>query len=262
MATDRLSRRLPAALVVAALLLLGGAAALVTSRAGGDVRESPEDGPAVGVVQERPSPVGDAPHASEAATPTPEIVITPTPEPTQASPIQPTSLATIPVTPSTPFPEAGRAQLARFAPMSLVIPRIGIDAAIVPVGVTDGGQLAAPADYSTVGWFEAGALPGDPGRAVLDGHLDSRTGPAVFYNLDDLAPGDEIVVRMGTGRPDLTFVVRESVVFWTDEAPLDRVFGPSERAELILITCDGPFDGGGGGYLQRRIVFAELHTTN
>ena len=56
-------------------------------------------------------------------------------------------------------------------------------------------------------------------------------------------------------------MVRESTVFWTDEAPLERVFGPSDRVELVLITCDGSFDGRGGGYLQRRIVFAELSST-
>jgi sortase (surface protein transpeptidase) len=173
---------------------------------------------------------------------------------------RPTPTASLPTPTATtiPLPEAGRAQQARFAPIALAIPRIGVDARIVSVGVTPEGQLEAPADYSTVGWYAAGTLPGEPGSAVLDGHLDSRTGPAVFYRLGELAVGDEIIVRMGAGRDDLRFVVTESALFWTDEAPLDRIYGASEQPELVLITCDGPFDGGGGGYLQRRVIFATL----
>jgi hypothetical protein len=242
-------------LVVAALLLLGGVATLATPAA---IRRQPPVSPPAAVspaAVATPTLQPTAVAGSALTTPTPQATATAggTVSRPTATPIVPTPTATM-----IPLPDVGLAQQARFAPDALVIPRIGVDARIVSVGVTPDGQLEAPVDYSTVGWYAAGTLPGAPGRAVLDGHLDSRTGPAVFYRLGELAVGDEIIVRMGAGRDDLRFVVTESALFWTDEAPLDRIYGASEQPELVLITCDGPFDGGGGGYLQRRVIFATL----
>jgi sortase (surface protein transpeptidase) len=148
--------------------------------------------------------------------------------------------------------------VARFAPSAIVIPRIGVDAVVVPVGVTPDGAIDAPADYNAVGWYQHGPAPGESGRAIIDGHLDSRDGPAVFYRLRDLVPGDEIVIRTSVTSSELTFIVRESWQYWTADAPLDRFYAASDRPELVLITCDGPFDRDRGGYLQRRIVIAEL----
>jgi LPXTG-site transpeptidase (sortase) family protein len=158
----------------------------------------------------------------------------------------------------TVFPTAAPAFRARRAPVRLVIPRVGVDASIVPVGTTADGRLATPGDYSSVGWYQLGPVPGERGRAVLAGHLDSRSGPAVFYRLAELMAGDEVELQPGGSGGRLTFVVRETFVYRTDEVPLEMVFGTSDRRELVLITCEGPFDAGAGGYLQRRIVIAEL----
>lgn len=237
-------QRLRIVLSLAALLLVGSA-----------VSFGPPDDPGAG------APVTETAMPQSTATATP-AQSAPT-QTTGTKPTQPSVTATpragrAPEIAPTPFPEAARARQARFAPSRLNIPRIGIDAIVVPVGVTADGQLEAPGDYSTVGWYEAGPAPGEVARAVIDGHLDSRDGPAVFYRLRELAPGDEIIVRSGRSGSELTFIVRETASFPTVEAPLDRVFGPSDRPELVLITCDGPFDRGGGGYLERRIVVAEL----
>jgi hypothetical protein len=241
--------------MVAALLMLGGAATLATPYDEHAITRPDQ----VAAVEETAIPTPRTAEAEAPAITTTVPTATPTATPDLPDP-KPTVAAETPAPARTPIPlpDAGRAQMARFAPAALVIPRIGIDAGIVPVGVTPEGQLEAPADYNTVGWYQSGPLPGEPGRAVLDGHLDSRTGPAVFYRLGELVAGDEIIVRMGAGRDDQTFVVTESSVYWTNEAPLDRIFGAAEQAELVLITCDGPFDGGGGGYLQRRVIFATL----
>ncbi|MCZ8495870.1 class F sortase [Priestia sp. Y58] len=48
---------------------------------------------------------------------------------------------------------------------------------------------------------------GGKGNAVLAGHVDSKTGPAVFYNLKNLKKDDEITVRDAQGTT-LTFVVK------------------------------------------------------
>jgi sortase (surface protein transpeptidase) len=194
-----------------------------------------------------PTPVQPAPTQTTGTTPT-----------TQPSATATSRAGRTPEIAPTPFPEAARARQARFAPSRLTIPRIGIDAVVVPAGVTADGQLEAPGDYSTVGWYEDGPAPGETARAVIDGHLDSRGGPAVFYRLGELVPGDELIVLSGRSGGELTFIVRETASFPTAEVPLDLVFGPSDRPELVLITCDGAFDRGGGGYLERRIVFADL----
>lgn len=254
-------------LSVAALLGLGGVATVASSsQESGPSQLARQPSPAASAMQVpqlETLPRGDHGHAPDPSPTTVPLAPTPAPEATPPGAARlptatsPTTVATPPVAP-TPFPEVGRADWARFAPSALVVPRLGIDARIVPVGITAEGHLEAPADDRTVGWYHYGPAPGEVGRAVLDGHLDSRDGPAVFYRLREVAPGDEIIVRSGGSGGELTFVVRQTASFPTAEAPLDLVFGLSDRLELVLITCDGPFDRGGGSYLERLIVVAEL----
>jgi sortase (surface protein transpeptidase) len=238
---------------LAVLLILGGAATYFLDRdRGSDLDTNPAATPSVSF------------DAFEITTNSPVMTVsTPTPEPEPIAPVAETATSpSHPTTPvpatATPFPPARLANVAPAAPSRLIIPRIGVDATVVPVGITDDGQLEAPTDYSTVGWYTYGPVPGEQGRAVMDGHLDSKSGPTVFYHLRDLAPGDEIIVQSHGTDPERTFVVRESASYPNDDAPLDRIYRPSERSELILITCDGVFDRGGGGYQERRIIFAEL----
>jgi hypothetical protein len=87
--------------------------------------------------------------------------------------------------------------------------------------------------------------------------VDSRSGPAIFYHLGELAPGDEIEVRLADGSAP-RFVVRETALYWLADAPLQRIYGPMSNPQLVLITCGGPFDRAASGYQQRRIVFADL----
>lgn len=252
----------PAALVIATLLLLGSLAmALPASRAIPSTPHSSTSSapPPLGAEAPRPaaevSPVAGLAAAEATIEPefstrarrvTPTVAPTPTPEPTP----EPRAPLVI--------PEVGRATTARFAPAGIAIPRIGVEARIESLGVTPEGQMEDPDDYGAVGWYRHGPTPGEAGRAVMAGHLDSQTGPAVFYRLGDLAPGDEIVVRRGGQAGDLVFVVRETARYRTAEVPLDRVYGPSERPELVLITCAGAFDRGARAYDERLIVVAEL----
>lgn len=143
-----------------------------------------------------------------------------------------------------------------FEPMSLRIPKIGVEARVVPVGTTNSGAMEAPRRYSEVGWWSPGAHPGEAGRAVFAGHVDSPWGMAVFFNLDDLAPGDEILVSDGSS--ELRYVVRGAAVYRSDAAPVEDIFGPSIERELVLITCGGWFDRQTASYLHRRVVFAVL----
>lgn len=150
------------------------------------------------------------------------------------------------------------AEPLKWAPTRLNIPAIGVETGIVGVGITSDGAMEAPSAYDQVGWLRTGALPGEVGRAVLAGHVDSRTGPAIFYRLRDLQPGDIVEVTMGSTGELLRFEVRETAQYPETDAPLDRIFGPSDRQELVLITCAGSFDRNRGAYDQRLVVYAEL----
>ena len=143
-------------------------------------------------------------------------------------------------------------------PVTLIIPRIKVNAAVESVGLDPTGAMATPTTAFRVAWFDGGPVPGRPGNAVIDGHLDSRIyGEAVFWNLDKLAPGDKVEVAM-PNRKTLTFVVQRVAVYPYDNAPLDEIFGPTSAANLNLITCSGVFDRASHNYNLRRVVYTRL----
>jgi hypothetical protein len=74
-------------------------------------------------------------------------------------------------------------------PVRLRAPDIDVDAAVIPLGLEPDGTLEVPQDFSETGWYTAGPEPGEPGPAVIAGHVDSKRGPAVFFRLRELRPG-------------------------------------------------------------------------
>lgn len=129
-----------------------------------------------------------------------------------------------------PAPRAG-------LPLRLKIPAIGVDAAVEQVGRTPDGAMDVPKDFYDTAWYMLGPRPGEPGNAVIDGHVDSTTGKAIFWDLRKLARGDQIVV-VGDDGVERRFVVVETDTYATPDVPLARIFGPSPGAHLNLITCD------------------------
>jgi Sortase domain len=145
-------------------------------------------------------------------------------------------------------------------PVRLVIPAIGVATLLVRLGLEAGGGMEVPGDYGRAGWFAEGPAPGQVGPAVIAGHVDSRSGPAVFYRLRDLRPGDQIRVdRADGGR--LRFVVEGARSFPKDGFPTGAVFGPVPGAALRLVTCAGDFDRARGSYRDNLVVFARLAGT-
>jgi len=152
-----------------------------------------------------------------------------------------------------PFDAAG-------VPVRLIIPSIGVDATIERVGLTSDRAMAVPRGWQNVGWYELGFYPGETGNAVIAGHLDTNTGgPAVFWSLDKVQPGDEVIVQYGNG-DKYTFEVASSEVYLQEtEGPIiERIFGPSLTSDLNLITCDGAWDHGQATYTHRLVVFTTL----
>lgn len=145
--------------------------------------------------------------------------------------------------------------MATAAPALIRVPSLGIAARLDPLRLGPDLELEPPA-YGRAGWYVGGPEPGERGRAVIAGHLDSETGPDVFWNLRDARGGDRILVELTTGRT-VRFVVRRVEQFPQEKFPTDRVYGgPRKSAELRLITCGGPYDRAAGGYLENVVVFA------
>jgi sortase (surface protein transpeptidase) len=101
----------------------------------------------------------------------------------------------------------------------------------------------------------AGPVPGDPGPAVIAGHVDSRAGPAVFFRLRELRPGDKVTVRRSDGRA-VAFTVDEVDRYPKDAFPTSAVYGPAPGSELRLITCGGSFDAAKRSYRDNVVVYA------
>jgi hypothetical protein len=143
------------------------------------------------------------------------------------------------------------------APVGLAIPSIDVRSTkIVDLGLQDDGSIEVPRDASAPGWFTPGPSPGQLGPAVIAGHVDSSTGPAVFYRLGELRPGARVDVTRADGSV-ATFSVDRVLTFEKDDFPTGAVYGATTRAELRLITCGGDYDDD-TGYDSNTVVFAHL----
>ncbi|MGH8930719.1 MAG: class F sortase [Egibacteraceae bacterium] len=142
-------------------------------------------------------------------------------------------------------------------PRRVIIPKIHVQADVVPLGLERDGSLQVPEDFSASGWYVDGPEPGEPGAAVIVGHVDSYDGPAVFYGLDKLTRGDEVLVEAADGTAS-AFVVDRVEQHAKAEFPTDEVYGNTERPTLRLITCGGAFDRFEGSYRDNVVVFAQL----
>ena len=143
------------------------------------------------------------------------------------------------------------------SPARLLIPALGIDAAVEPVGLEKDGSMAMPAHFSEAGWLRTGPRPGDMGNSVIAGHLDTVSGaPALFFHLSRLQAGQTVVVRDARGAL-YTFVVSEVRRYELSAFRLFAVFGPSKESRLQLVTCAGRYRPG-LGYSERIVVFTRL----
>jgi sortase A len=142
-------------------------------------------------------------------------------------------------------------------PVQLSIPALGVQSQVEWVGLTEEKRMDVPSDWWNVGWYALGVKPGEQGKAVIAGHFDSPSGPAVFAALRMLQLGEVIEVTDEWGDRYIFIVVsRQS---YSDETfPIEEVFGPSEERILNLITCEGVYDQVQKNYSERLVVSALL----
>jgi len=139
-------------------------------------------------------------------------------------------------------------------PTRLRIPAIHVDSPLEVLHLDASGALEVPKEYAHAGWFAEGAVPGEVGPAVIAGHVDSTTGPAVFSLVNRLHPGDVIEVFRHEGW--VAFRVVEVGRYPKDAFPTARVYGPTPDPELRLITCSGAFDSRQRSYVDNTVVYA------
>jgi sortase (surface protein transpeptidase) len=155
--------------------------------------------------------------------------------------------------------DPGAKPLARSAPVTIRIPRIGVNAPVMRVGRDADGTVQVPplAEHNLTGWYRFGPAPGQRGPAVILGHVDSATGISVFYYLKNLHARDKVYVTLADGKV-AAFAVDGLQRVAKDAFPTASVYGKAGYPSLRLITCGGPFDKATGHYVDNIIVYAHL----
>ncbi len=170
----------------------------------------------------------------------------------QRHPPAQTAIATTTVAVAQPVQKAGE-------PRVLSIPSIKLTATVTDVGLLPDGKLDVP-DPTKVGWYTLGPKPGEKGKAILDGHLDSSKGSGIFWNLHNVKIDDIISVTDENGAKR-DFRVRDMQVYDVRTAPMQTIFGESDDHLLNIITCAGNWDRSLGHYDKRLVVYAQAIDT-
>ena len=197
------------------------------------------------------------------------------------APQPPRSVGTIDPTPtSTPAPTAsgdpspaGAATQAAAAdqplgasrPVRITIPAIGVSSQVKPIGLAPDGTLAVPQpgpDENKAAWFTKSPTPGQPGPAIIEGHVDTTSGPSVFFELGKIRPGNRVQVTRADGVVAV-FTVDAVRDYPKSSFPTDTVYGAKNlgQPQLRLITCSD-FDAAIGHHTGNTVVFAHLTSTH
>jgi LPXTG-site transpeptidase (sortase) family protein len=161
---------------------------------------------------------------------------TASPAATEAPAATPTASAPAPTT-DAPEAHSSMPDEKRGEPHALRIPRLRINAPIVPVKMQD-RVLNPPKDPNIVGWWSEGAAPGDDiGSALVVGHT-VNTGGGVFDDVDKLQPGDTVQIDNSGGR--LNYRIDSVEVLPKDEVArqADTLFDQTVHGRLVLVSCE------------------------
>jgi hypothetical protein len=157
-------------------------------------------------------------------------------------------------------PGAKGPRLRRSMPVSVDIPAIGVNTKVLHLGVNADGMIQVPSLYTQANdaaWYKYSATPGQIGASVIEGHVDTYQGPAVFFRLGALRPGDRVDVKLADGITAV-FRVTGTREYLKSSFPAKTIYGATDYAALRLITCGGAFDYATHHYLSSTVVFASL----
>ncbi|MGI5837208.1 MAG: sortase domain-bontaining protein [Chloroflexota bacterium] len=190
-----------------------------------------------------PQPTEFVPTGTPTSHPIPTSTRTPTrpPKPTPTATAEPTKSGVATVAP----------------PKLLRLPTVGIEAAFEFVGLTPEGAMDTPKNPDKVAWYQFGPRPGQPGNAVIAGHVDWAGKVRAFWWLNRLEPGD-VVEIIDQKDNSYSFVIKRKQLYDASTAPVQEIFAGSGAPEITLITCGGVFDHRTRQYLSRLVVRAAL----
>jgi len=171
------------------------------------------------------------------------------------TPSGPPPFVAIPKGQGAPVPRPARDRVAR--PVTLIIPVIGVKTRLIHLGLTRDHELQVPSSTLVAGWYTSSPRPGSIGSAIIAGHIDSRSGPGVFYRLHTMRIGQKIYIRRADHSLAI-FRVTALRTYLKSQFPTQGIYGPAPTPQLKLITCGGAFDAATGHYLSNVIVFATL----
>jgi Sortase domain len=152
--------------------------------------------------------------------------------------------------------------LSRSVPVSVTIPSIGVRSPLLRLGLNPDGTMQVPSLVTSAdkaAWYRNSVTPGQAGTSVIEGHVDSYHGPAVFFRLGALRPGNQVNVKLANGVTGV-FKVTGVRSYAKNKFPAQTIYGPANYAALRLITCGGDFDSATGHYLGSVVVFASLES--
>lgn len=147
-------------------------------------------------------------------------------------------------------------------PLELQIPALKVNAPVLAVGLTSDNKMDSPKGpigdpiWHTAFWYRGSGIPGEPGTATITGHVNDPLGrPEIFANLQDLQPGDLVIVHYTSLKIEIRFIVDEIKVYSLQESSdpevLKKIYGAGSIAgtgpqpsldgssHLTLITCAG-----------------------
>ncbi len=162
--------------------------------------------------------------------------------------------------PGSVAPSGAAPPMARSTPVRVQIPAIGVDSALMQLGLRADGSLQVPPSGFPAGWYTGAPTPGELGPAILAGHVDWSGQPGVFSRLRELTPAAEVTVTRQDGSAAV-FRVTQVKQYPKDKFPTSEVYGDLDHPGLRLITCGGSFDRQTRNYEDNIIAFADLVTT-
>jgi hypothetical protein len=211
-------------------------------------------------------PALEPPSSVHSAAAPPALLPRPYVRPASPRPMPPSPAPTYPAAaPAPPVPSRSAAvsrpavqPLPPSAPLRLRIPGITVNAPLMKLGLDKAGSLEPPPDNNPAlaGWYAGGTVPGTAGTAITAGHVDTRLGPGVFHKLGSLRAGATIEIDRADLRTAV-FTVYAVEAYSKKNFPDQKVYGPSGRPELRVITCGGDYRKK-SGYQDNVVVFAAL----
>lgn len=193
-----------------------------------------------------------SPHETAAATTPYAPALLPASRPTP----QPTATVVVQAPSNVPVLNRSASAMRAAPPTRISIPALNIHQRVIGLQVNGNRELEVPQHYNDIGWWSTGPAAGDPGAAVIVGHLDSKVGPAVFYRLSSLTRGARIAVGRADGTT-ATFTVTRVQAFSKKHFPDHLVYRTSGKPSLHLLTCGGNYTRS-TGYQANVVVFADL----